>query len=315
VNWEKSSLIPAQQIRHLGFIISTAPSPPSFSIPPDKLVDIRNFCFTAGTKPRIRLKTAQKLLGKLISIQIAFSPARRYSWRLIDEISRFIAAQPLGPRKLSLSRASRADLLWIHANIGLYPSRPFRPPSPTHTLYTDASLTGWGAYCPQLDAHLSGRWSNQTLSSHRHIQELELQAVINALTQLSLPPSASIHLYTDNIACKAYITKWGGRRSPQMRALSFQLWELCLRRQVSLDAVSYIKSQDNHIADQLSRLPRQLSSPRPPSWHTTHWRKRPCPGTTKSGTSFGASSVTRDPWTPALLRKPSPKWLSACPPS
>ena len=259
INWQKSILSPTRQIQHLGFIINSRNL--TFEIPGPKLSDIRNFCHTAATRHHIRLRTAQSLLGKILAISLAFLPARRFTWSLILELSekaplRLPRRHRRSPKeKIFLSQEARHDLLWIHQALQHGASRRFAS-RPLVRLYTDASLTGWGAWSPELGRAASGHWlfSGQP----PHIQELELQAIIQAINALPFPDNSDLHLFTDNMAVKAYVEKWGGSGSHQLRCLTHRLWNATFSRNLCIFKASYIPSQANHLADRLSRLPPPL---------------------------------------------------------
>lgn len=254
INFDKSVLQPTRCLRHLGFLIDTRSN--TFRIPADKASDLVSFCRTVSLRPSIRVATARSLLGKLLALRLAFSPVRRFSWSLIEELSQAIPpdrrrrAQQRSLR-ITLSSLARSDLAWIAANLLYFPPAHFNQ-RPTCHLFTDASLTGWGAWAPSLSLGVHGRWLHT--SPLPHIQVLELAAVIHAISALPLPPHSRIHLHTDNQASLSYIAKWGGSASPELQSLAHRLWDLLLVRQLSIHTVSYIPSLLNHQADLLSRL-------------------------------------------------------------
>lgn len=254
ISFDKSSLTPATSIRHLGFIIDARSS--CFRIPSDKAKDIAAFCKTAAIRPQLRVLTAMSLLGKILALRYAFSPARRYTWSLIQELTSAIppnrrARSQLRGLRIHLSPVARSDLLWIASNIHSFPPSPFFPKASLH-LYTDACLTGWGAWSPQLSVAAHGRW---TLSGNPpHIQILELDAVLHALSALPIPPFSRIVLHTDNIAVLFYVRRWGGSRSPLLNDRTRLLWDTLLSKNCAIIAAHYIPSTLNRIADSLSRI-------------------------------------------------------------
>lgn len=256
INFDKSVLQPTRTLRHLGFIIDTASH--TFRIPSDKAADIASFTRTVALRPHIRIPTAQSLLGKLLSLRLAFTPVRRYTWSLIHELTAAIPPHrrrrsQLRHLRISLSPSARSDLLWISNNIRSFP--PARYASrPTLHLYTDSSLTGWGAWSPQLPVSLAGAWHHAAHRPIPHIQLLELTAVYHALALLPIPPHSCIALHTDNMSVHAYITKWGGSGNRALHRLVQQIWDLLLRRDSQILAVHYVPSALNRRADWLSRL-------------------------------------------------------------
>ncbi|KAK7115576.1 hypothetical protein V1264_001416 [Littorina saxatilis] len=84
---------------------------------------------------------------------------------------------------------------------------PIVRPPPERELFTDASLTGWGAH---LNEHMvSGIWDCTQASLH--INVLELEAVSLAL--LAFKPfleGCHVRLHTDNMSVASYVNKQGG---------------------------------------------------------------------------------------------------------
>lgn len=254
LSWEKSVLQPTRLLRHLGFLINSETM--SLSLPPDKIQDLVAFLYIAAHKPTLRLNSALSLFGKILAANKAFLPARRYTWRLCKEIysqlppksSRWLRSQ----FRLRLSPEVRQDLLWMHRNLPLAPSRSFLPLRPSHVLYTDSSLTGWGAFCPTTGQGLAGRWPPSL--AHHHIQVLEMLAVNHAISHLNLPSGSRVHLFTDNLAVLYYLQKWGGTRSVDLRDATHQIWDSLLARNLALVQITYVPSDSNRVADLLSRL-------------------------------------------------------------
>ena len=79
---------------------------------------------------------------------------------------------------MPLSADAKSDLQWWTQNLPC----AFRPILPRVTdieVFTDASLEGWGAFCPKANIQTNGRWN---LNEARfHINYLELLAVLHAL--------------------------------------------------------------------------------------------------------------------------------------
>lgn len=252
INFDKSSLIPVRRLQHLGFIIDTRSN--TFAIPTEKAQDISAFARTCSLRPSIRLSTARSLLGKLLALQLAFAPCRRFTWPLIQDISSHIPSSrqlrsQLRTQRIALSNSSRADLAWLADNLLHWPPRPFIT-TPTLSLFTDACLRGWGGFSPDLQLSARGRWSN---ASGLHIQILELAAVINTINSLPIPPGSRIRLFTDNTSVLSYVQRWGGSQNEKMLCLARLLWDTLLKRSLSIVEVLYIPSQLNILADQLSR--------------------------------------------------------------
>jgi ribonuclease HI len=100
---------------------------------------------------------------------------------------------------------------------------------PDLTIFSDASLSGWGAVMNEVSS--KGPW---TLGDkNRHINELELLAALNGLKCFTSQVSnLSVRLMLDNFMAVHYITKSGGTRSPALSAISADIVDWCEKRQL-----------------------------------------------------------------------------------
>ncbi|XP_070207329.1 uncharacterized protein [Littorina saxatilis] len=133
---------------------------------------------------------------------------------------------------------------------------PIALPPPDTDLFTDASLSGWGAHTDRQTA--SGLWSAE--QSHWHINLLELEAVALALEEFR--PSLHAHhvrLFTDNTTVAAYLNKQGGSRSPSLSRRTCEILVWCWHHQITLTA-RYLPGSLNTLADALSRSDKVIQS-------------------------------------------------------
>ena len=85
---------------------------------------------------------------------------------------------------MSLSRRALSDIQWWNDNISSI-SKPLTFPGPSVHLYSDSSLTGWGAWITNGSAHsrsllqTHGSWSAE--QQQLHINVLELTAALYGL--------------------------------------------------------------------------------------------------------------------------------------
>ena len=145
--------------------------------------------------------------------------------------------------------SSRPHLLWwtLAENVGV--GIPFGIWRDQLSVTTDASLTGWGAFCEFRT--LSGVWTAEEAQSH--INLLELEAVVRAVRALAdLAVGKNLTVFSDNTTTVAYINRQGGTRSPNLclKAWFFLLW--CQQNDIQVRA-SHIAGVENTLADALSR--------------------------------------------------------------
>ncbi|XP_031329346.1 uncharacterized protein LOC116166470 [Photinus pyralis] len=117
-------------------------------------------------------------------------------------------------------------------------------------IFTDASLSGWGAVC---NGKTTFGWWDKSLRSE-HINFLELQAILFGLKHFAINLNKiSILVRTDNTTALSSINRMGSVKFKKLNSLAKEIWQWCEIRDLWLVA-SYIKSSDNWQADQASRI-------------------------------------------------------------
>ena len=155
--------------------------------------------------------------------------------------------------RVALNGKVRAALEWWMDISHLTKGQPLGLFSPDLAIYTDASMTSWGAHTDNASVNMtfSGVWSQE--EKNRSINQLELLSVIRTVQEL--PPECSgmrILIASDNTSTVAYINKLGGTRSIPMWELTLQLFLLAQSRNITLRA-RHIPGRLNRLADMLSR--------------------------------------------------------------
>ncbi|KAK7103605.1 hypothetical protein V1264_018473 [Littorina saxatilis] len=259
INQAKSELIPSQTFTYLGMTFDTV----RWSVRPSQK----------------RVDKLQKLLKSLMSQQQA--PVRVSISARTDGI--YGHTRPLGQ---STQRPFQAALrsAWDTASQGWQVSVPIQdwiqqttqqwlqtwisqgvaiaPPPPEEDLFTDASLSGWGAHLAHHAA--SGKWTLAQANSH--INVLELEAVAHGLQSfLPLATGKHVRLHTDNTTVAAYINRQGGSRSPTLSTRTCQILMWGQQHQITLSA-QYLPGKLNVLADSLSRSSRVFHI----EWTITH---------------------------------------------
>ena len=85
-----------------------------------------------------------------------------------------------------------------------------KPVQETHTLFTDASVSGWGAYLEPEGLLFHGVWTND--QSQLHINVLEMMAISMALERAHrVIYNTTVMIATYNASVVSYIIKLGGR--------------------------------------------------------------------------------------------------------
>ena len=140
-------------------------------------------------------------------------------------------------------------LLWFQKRAPWKQGIPLHPPTPSQDLFSDASLTGWGAQLGE--SSVSEEWDSPWVC--KHINILEMRAVILACQAFQDRLKGVVtRLHIDNSTVVAHLRKEGGTKAHKLVELmrSFLTW--CDARRIQVQAV-HIAGVRNVVADSLSR--------------------------------------------------------------
>lgn len=309
---------PAQEVLYLGVTLNFLTG--TINVPTKKctlLLRQMTHFLQSGIPPS--KKERSSLAGKLVALSEAFPPVRGLTASLLRSIKR-----PRSP----LSQECKEDLKLLIHLLPRWRGAKMQPDARLVTITTDASEFMLGAAME--DGSMSSWPVNRRLMPKAiHIKEAE--AVRRALMEWG--PSLrdkSIRLVVDNQAV-VFALRARRAKDPALNRRVKQICLLLLEHAIHLDEVAYIRSEDNLLADRLSRgvalraaphlppltdrewtslcqatgsspqvelFPHQVGSsymPRCPSW-TTRWptHRSPHPRTLTSSNAFAASSTEHE---------------------
>ena len=248
INYEESSLIPNSNWEFLGFDLNSESLTLGLtSQKRDNLIFLIDIFFK---KHSSTIREFAKIIGRLVSGCPAIPYGIGYTKAL--ERAKFQAlliADGNYDERFFLPSSLHPNLVWLRENIRSARS-PIRQFTFETEIFSDASKSGWGAFCKGESAH--GFWNEEKRSWS--INRLELLAVFWALkTFASDLEECEILLRVDNTTTIAYINKMGGIQYPNLHSLSRQIWGWCESRKLWIHA-SYIASKENVEADRESRI-------------------------------------------------------------
>lgn len=248
VNYEKSSLTPSTSKRFLGFNFDSQTL--RLQLPLEKKLYILNLISKFQQKIHCKIRDLAKLLGLLTSA----CPAVRYGWLYTKLLERqkFLALKEYNYNYEAIMDIPQEilgeDLRWWRRNI-LTTYSNIKQDKFSLEIFTDASLTGWGAWAGNVKTH--GYWSDA--DKQHHINHLELLAIFYGLRCFAKEAAnTNILLRCDNTTAIAYINRMGSIQFPSLNKLARQIWQWCEARNIELLA-SYINSKQNWVADMESR--------------------------------------------------------------
>jgi hypothetical protein len=248
INWEKSVLEPSQSLDYLGLVIDS--NRLSFALPIAKIEAVKAMCEAALLAKVVSLREIASIMGNFTWAIPAIPYAQAHYRRLQSfYIRKSQAANSNLKIKCLLSLEAQDDLKWWVANLDKAKDKVFFPQAPDLEIYTDASLSGWGACCNEVRTR--GSWT--LTDSTRHINELELLGALFAVQAFAVrSKNIAIRIHLDNVTAVAYINHCGGTRSRALTVISAELTSWCEERGISLEAI-HVAGKLNVIADEESR--------------------------------------------------------------
>ena len=254
VNLQKSRLTPKRRFQWLGILWDTNSF--TLQIPADKRKSIKRAIRLFQSQTWVSRRQLERILGSL-QFAAVVDPVGKAA---LKDLNRYFRAAARNKRRdrLWLNPPSLRSSLkrWLRPGI-LAKKICFRPPPPSVEVTTDASLSGWGFASSLGHRHL-GKWSPHLQG--RHINILELAAILIALKAIHLPPGTHVRVHSDNLTAVNCLCRQGSARSPPLNSWVRSILHLVSERGLFL-TTTYIKGVHNVIADSLSR-----DSPLPSEW-------------------------------------------------
>lgn len=246
INHEKSCLIPNTVCQFLGYVFDSKNM--NLSLPNNKRIKI-----TETLNRFLHLKSCKlREFARLIGLLISACPAIDYSWmytKLLERHKYLCLVKNSNYEQIILIPIElKYDLQWWVEHVKFDVSR-FRFNDFCKEIFSDASLTGWGAYCDTKKSH--GFWKEDELK--QHINELEIRAAFFALKIFAKDlKNCEVLLRIDNVTAISCLNRMGSVQFPHLNGIVRQIWQWCERRKIFIFA-SYINTKDNLDADRLSR--------------------------------------------------------------
>ena len=248
INYEKSSLVPSKAITFLGYQIDTTVmmvSPTQDKI--DKTLDKIENILQKGPQ---KIREVARVIGTLVDLCKGVEYGAGHIRSL--EKDKVFSLQRAGDRgfegSMWLTKEAKEDLQWWRDSLPRG-RRKIRSSAPSETMFTDASLEGWGAVSDGTST--GGRWTPSELGDH--INVLELRAILLGLQSFHRNSrNLDILVKSDNTTAVAYVNNMGGMTSSECSKVARTIWEFCEKRKLWILA-TYIPGVDNEEADFMSR--------------------------------------------------------------
>ena len=252
-NDNKSALDPSHRCKFLGFIYDSLRM--TVELTEEKILKIKSSLEKVHTDNYISIRKFAEVLGFLVSC----CPAVNYGLMhtKASERQKYLALRYNNDNynaKMLISERLRRELKWWTSR-SFVPKQPIRHNSFVLEIFTDASLSGWGAFSN--GKRVFGHWKE--IEKTHNINYLELLAAFFGLKIFAKDYSnCQILLRIDNTTAIAYINKMGGVQFKNLNKISHDIWSWCEDRQIWIFA-TYIASKDNVEADFESRREKSVA--------------------------------------------------------
>ena len=251
INWQKSTLVPSQQIVHLGFLVDTEAM--TVSCPEDKINRLTTLARYVLSEGYVSVHNLERLLGQMESVR-PVTPMAAVWYRSLQR--QLLNAKKSGRRPAQLiyfNKKSLGNLSWWVSPSGFRGNctAPIRPKEPNLDIWCDASTVMLGAHNSKGEC-VQRPWSDSELASDPHINVLEMKAAREAVLNLA-QSGDTVRLHIDNKTAICYIKRQGGTRSNILSQEACAMWLESEARQVTILEPHWISSADNTGADFLSR--------------------------------------------------------------
>ena len=245
ISWDKSCLLPTQQIKYLGFLIDSV----NMSVRPtdEKALAVKEECRKTMLKQKITIRKLSELIGKFV----ALCPGNRYGTiyykRSENEKTELLKANAGNfDAKFTLTDTIKDDLSWWSENVCAYPVY-IQLTLPEVEITCDSSTTGWAGICNSVTTQ--GLWSVDEQTDH--INVLEIKAALLSLKAFTAQSTnISVKIFSDNICTVLCINKQGSTKR-HINDLIREIWLYCMERNLFLKAL-HVPGVDNE-ADKESR--------------------------------------------------------------
>ena len=247
LNYEKSMLMPCQQIRYLGFTIDS--NHMKITLAEEKASVIVDECKKLHAAKTAKIRDVAKVIGIIVASfpGVEFGPLH---YRTLEGEKTRALQIHMGNYDaiMQISDEMKLELTWWIHNIH-HQNRLIVRDNAKLIISTDASSQGWGATCD--GDTTGGRW-NQDEQKH-HINYQELFAIYLALQSFSdrLSMNRHVQILSDNTTAIAYINHMGGKQY-EMNQLAKEIWAWCIRKDTWISA-AHIPGEENIQAEYASR--------------------------------------------------------------
>ena len=211
INYEKSDLVPAQVFTFIGMEFLTHIN--IVRVPQARQMKILESVRIFLQKTSVSARDFLSLLGQLNAAADFVMLGRLHLRPLQISLHKLWQPQkfPLNHQIGLTTKILQHLKWWLQEDLYLH-GIPVKIDPASHTIFTDASLSGWGAHVEPEGLLFHGLWTED--QSRLHINVLEMKAILLSLTRaIHKVKNSTVLVSTDNTTVVAYIRHQGGTHS------------------------------------------------------------------------------------------------------
>lgn len=247
INHEKSCFVPSKEIDYIGFNINSCgvKQCPEIWVTASRVRKLKHSIARLLGRGQCTARDLARVSGQCISMSLAV----KYGKCMLRGVYSLLRTRSDWDCMLVLDADSIVDLKWWQTEMCSPRKRTlYKRPIDAH-LYIDASSSGWGATCDDLEA--AGLWNNRLHYKCSNFRELTA-IFVGLLSFKHYLSGKCIQIYTDNITAKAYLLHQGGPLKPY-NDVTKAIWCLISKYQMEISCL-HIAGVENIKADYLSRI-------------------------------------------------------------
>ena len=208
INNEKSDLVPDQVFTFIGMEFQTHTN--IVRVPQSRQTMILETVRMFSQKTSVSARDFLSLLGQLNAAADLVMLGRLHLRPLQVSLRNQWRPQNLPySHQIRMTSEILYHLKWWLQEDRYHQGIPLKIDPPSHTIFTDASLSGWGAHVEPEGLLFHGLWTED--QSRLHINVLEMKAIFLSLSQaVHKVKNTTVLVSTDNTTVVAYIRHQGG---------------------------------------------------------------------------------------------------------
>ena len=243
----KSVWLPTQRLEWLGFVVDVALG--QIEIPQEKIAALHCLLRRACQSRQVVAKRLASIVGRIISMGLAFGPVSRFMTRCLYAVleSRYAWCDVL-----TLSDEAMDELTFWSSSLEEYNVQPiWHSPSAVRVVYSDASETGYGGFVVEHGTCVShGQWTAAEAGLSSTWRELAAVWLV-LLSVAQKRANYRVRWFTDNQNVVRILQVCS--RKPDLQAVSLKVFALVVRYQIRLEP-EWVPRELNEKADYLSRI-------------------------------------------------------------